>query len=313
MKNIEKISEYLSQKVFNEKIKNIRPLNKGGTSANYKVSLKKKNYLLKILSAEFSKRAERLIKIYKALQKNKLSFIPKLCTFKKKSDLHFGENILILMDFVEGKRLTSCNITDDVLRQIVKEYKKFLKADFKNVGFVYPFVGVQEIFENIKENIEKNKQEKGFVKSVFCRKMEHLLEIFGKQLIALKTKPTIIHGDLGPNNFILSKNKIYFLDFEMIRFGYISEDLMHFILSVLLKHSVLFFNKKKFIYYIKLCNQTFHLNFNDWVYGAQVYFLRSLYRRLYTPKILKSPRKSWLCINHFQKYEKIVQLIKTVY
>ena len=150
-----------------------------------------------------------------------------------------------------------------------------------------------------------------FLVGKVARHFEKISQTLPKQN---KKNQTVIHGDTGPNNFIIGRDgKVYFLDFEMIRFGFLSEDLAQLVLSLVLQHSIWCFDEKLLLKMVRFFNDAFKLSYQDWVYGTDIYFLRLIARRLRSGKFLSSPRKVWLFLKHLQKHEKVLRAIQKLY
>lgn len=313
MKNLEpsaQLKSFLETDVFKTDQILMRSLNRGGASLNYKISVSDKSFLLKILPLSKIIRAEHLLSVYQNLSTLTNLAAPKISAPTLHHLLNFDEYLLLFMDFIEGKRIK--NFSSSELLQFAQNENILFQAHFQQTNFIGSPFTPEGLFEEAQNKFVKITQTSSFLfykKSIF-----RILRNIVKNAPQIDRAPCVIHGDTGPNNFILTRSgKLFFLDFEMIRYGQISEDLAQFLLYPLLQHSIWFFNQKKFVQNVRFFNDYFHLNFDDWLYGVSIYFLRLACRRLSSPKILKSPRKSWLFYKHLQKYEKVVQILKTLY
>ena len=305
----ERIEQFLEKKFLRKPLKKIICLNRGGTSANYCLFDGKSYWLLKILDKNADNvRGHRFVNIYQKLQKIKGLSVPKLI-----KTAEFEGCFLILMDFIQGKKLKPSDLSESVLAQIETNYRALSKADFIKDTFVNPSL-IPSFFEKNNESLIGEHSSQNFWVKFFLKRVEKYNHLIFQQIPQIKKKKVVIHGDTGPNNFILDDaGKIYFLDFEMIREGYLSEDLSQLVLSAVLQHAVWFFDKKLFLRCVVYFKKAFDLSYQDWVYGMCIYFLRLINRRLHSDKLLKSPRKSWLLLKHLQKFEKVIGLLKTVY
>ena len=300
----DKLKTFLETNVLKTKIVSIKTLNRGGVSLNYKISTDQHSYLLKIFNGSKIKRAERFLLIYQNIADVENLSAPNLsfnCFFS------FDDHILFLMDFVEGRKLEPSDLTPSVLSQISDNYKTFLSAHFDDNRFIRDKLSPENLFLKTKQNLDNLASG-----SFFCFYHTKILSVLHKiyqSLPNLEQNPVVIHGDTGPNNFILNKKgKLFFLDFEMVRYGYLSEDLIQFILSLLLQHRIWFFDKQKFIESVRFFNDAFKLSRKEWIYGICLYFLRLAERRSKT-KILRFPRKSWLFYKHLQKFDKVMSVL----
>jgi thiamine kinase-like enzyme len=290
----------------------MRSLNPGGASLNYKISLENKSLLLKVLPLSKRARGENLLLIYQNLGMIENLASANLCAPTKSDFLLFKDYILIFMDFIEGRRMEIKDLCPHELSQIIQNEIILSRAVFQKTDFIAKPLTPQNLFENTLDRLQKIKQTSSLL--FYQKRIFEILQNIFENAPQINKSPCLIHGDTGPNNFILNKQgKLFFIDFEMIRYGQLSEDLAQFLLSPLLQHSIWFFNQKKFIESVMFFNNSFDLSFNDWLYGVSIYFLRLANRRLSSPKILKSPRKAWLFYKHLQKYEKILKLLKTLY
>ena len=273
----DKLKTFLETNVLRTPIVRTKALNRGGASLNYKISTERKNYLLKIFDGSKLKRAKRFLLIYESI-----ASVSNLCAANLSFNrfFSFDDHILFLMDFIDGRKLSSSDLKDDVLSQISDNYQNLISAHFADTSFLSEKLDPQSLFSKTKQN---------------------LADYSSNALFAFQKSK----GE----NFILNKEqKLFFLDFEMVREGYLSEDLAQFVLSILLQRSIWFFNKKKFISSVHFFEQRFHLGKAEWEYGICLYFLRLATRRSKS-KILKSPRKSWLFYKHLQKFEKVMDAL----
>ena len=304
-----KHKSFLQNEVLKTSLKSVRPLNKGGTSENYMLLSDKQEWLLKVLEKKQKERAERLVEIYQNLEKIKGLNTPHVLEFRE-----FDEKYLILMNFIEGEKLKPSKITDNVLQKLKENYQALMSADFSNKDFVRPLLKPADYEKDIKKEIKKMSNQNAFEKFLVgkvARYFEKISQTLPKQS---KKNQMVIHGDTGPNNFIIGRDgKVYFLDFEMIRFGFLSEDLAQLVLSLVLQHSIWFFNEKLLLKMVRFFNDAFKLSYQDWVYGTDIYFLRLIARRLRSGKFLSSPRKVWLFLKHLQKHEKVLKAIQKLY
>ncbi len=300
----DKLKTFLETNVLKTQIVGIKTLNRGGASLNYKISTNQCCYLLKIFDGSKVKRAERFLLIYQNISGVPNLSVPNL-SFNR--FFSFDDHILFLMDFVEGRKLEPSDLTASVLSQISDNYKIFLSAHFDDTRFIREKLDLEDLFLRTKQTLDDIASS-----SLFCFYHTKILSALHKiyqNLPKLEQNPVVVHGDTGPNNFILNKKgKLFFLDFEMVRYGYLSEDLAQFILSVLLQHRIWFFDKKKFISSVRFFNDALKLSREEWIYGICLYFLRLAERRSKT-KILRSPRKSWLFYKHLSKFDKVMNAL----
>lgn len=300
----DKLKTFLENNVLRTPIVRTKALNRGGASLNYKISTERNDYLLKIFDGSKLKRAKRFLLIYQSI-----ASVSNLCAANLSFNrfFSFDDHILFLMDFINGRKLSSSDLKDDVLSQISDNYQNLISAHFADTSFLSEKLDPQSLFSKTKQNLADYSSNALF--AFYHQKILSTLQKIYQRVPNLNQKPVVIHGDTGPNNFILNKErKLFFLDFEMVREGYLSEDLAQFVLSILLQRSIWFFNKKKFISSVHFFEQRFHLGKAEWEYGVCLYFLRLATRRSKS-KILKSPRKSWLFYKHLQKFEKVMDAL----
>lgn len=302
---------HIETEILKTSVKKMKTLNRGGSSKNYHLILDNCSYLLKVFSLHNNNilRSERLLLIGRFLSDLKIQ----TPHFIKNQFFVFENNIFLLMDFIEGKRVLPADISLKTLSSFEKSEKLLQKADPQKEPFLHSLLTPKDLHSNISEKIEKLSLQKYSFFRFTKSEILHYLEKIYSETPKLSSHPVIIHGDTKPDNFILTQNTLTMLDFEMIRFGYTVEDLAQFLLSLVLQHSVWFWNKKLFNFGFSYFTKAFHLQKEDWVYGTNMYFLRLMERRLNSRSLFLSPRKTWLFLNHLKKQQQIMSFIEKFY
>lgn len=112
----------------------------------------------------------------------------------------------------------------------------------------------------------------------------------------------------------MDKNgRIYTIDFERLRYGYVGEDAMFLILSALLPHSIFILPKRHLISLLQYLKNVHLFTKNELLYGTGKYFQFLIQRRIYSSKFLKSVHKDWLFLQYLKKYPKLCNLIISVF
>ena len=308
--NYEKLKSFLSTEVFNEEIDNLKNLNRGGSSTNFVCKTAQKKYLVKLLPASNPQRAERLSNILDSLKKIPQIYTPYIVEFNQKQLFYFEKYIVIVIEFIEGKRIKHHQLNENVLNEIFNSYQHVKDLEISTL----PQINIKETYlENIKLINNLKTKHIGYFKKKILDMMYSFNEAINTD-IKLESKPVVIHGDASLNNIMEDKNKkIVMLDFELMRIGYPCEDWAEFLISSLAQHSIFSFPDKKFAQLVVDVNKLMNFSKMDWQYGINVYFLRLLNKRLKAKKLFKSIRKALLFILNKNKLKIALNQIEKIY
>lgn len=308
--NLNKLKYFLENDVLHKEIVYLKNLNQGGTSINLVCKTTDTKFLVKILPNTNVKRAERLLSILNSLKQISNIYSPHIIEFNGKQWFEFDNCIILIIEFISGKKLQYTELNENHLNRIYTSYQYIQQLKLNAL----PQRDLKKIY---KENKELINQLLSTENNFFKQKILHKLSVFNEKLnidVKLNDEIVIIHGDASLNNTLEDMNKnIALLDFEMIRYGFIIEDWSEFLLSSILQHCVLFIPKKHLEKLIKATNHIFNFNIDQWKYGVNLYFLYLINKRLKSKKLFKSIRKSALFIFNIKKHKDIYSILKKIY
>ena len=133
---------------------------------------------------------------------------------------------------------------------------------------------------------------------------------FSKNIHTLPSVKQIIHGDFGMKNILLdAANSPHIIDFEMLRYGYITEDWAMLLLQ-LAGFSRLWGSMNKFeIYYEQVKSLA---DKKTWLYGVQMYYAKRLLRRLQNSHKKYGWRKNISFLCSLLRYFTVAKFIRQV-
>ena len=308
--NLKKLKCFLENEALHKEIVYLKNLNQGGTSINLTCKTADAKFLIKILPNTNIKRAERLLRILNSLKQISNIYSPNIIEFNEKQWFEFDNYIILIIEFINGKKLKYKELNETHLNKIYTSYQYIQQLQLDALPQRKP----EEIYKENKEMIEQLlKTENNFLKKKVLNKLNRFNNLLNIDTKCVDT-PVIIHGDASLNNTIEDLNKnIALLDFEMIRYGYIVEDWTEFLLSSVLQHSILFIPKRHLEKLIKITNNLFEFDIEQWKYGVNLYFLNLISKRLKSKKLFKSTRKAILFILNIKKHKQIYKILNEIY
>lgn len=308
--NLLKLKSFLSNDVFHKNIIVLKNLNRGGSSTNLICQTLDNKYLIKLLPNKNIKRTEHLLDILTSLKKVPEIYTSHVVEFNQKQYFEFEEYVVIIIEFLDGKKLKYHELDKTVLDKIFSSYQHIKKLDYTCLNQRT----IPEIYAENKELINEISANKlCFLKKKILNAINNLNESLNSN-ISPKGKPVIIHGDASLNNMIEDKNKnIALLDFELMRLGFEVEDWSEFLISSLSQHYIFSFPEKKFAELVVYVNELMNFSKQDWQYGINLYFLNLIKKRLKSKKLFKSIRKAMLFTLNFRKYQIISNVIEKIY
>lgn len=307
--NLNKLKYFLEKEVLYKDIVSLKNLNQGGSSTNLVCDTEYDKFFIKVLPDNRT-RANKLLKILDSLKNIPEIYTAHLIDFNQKQYFEFENNIILIMEFIKGRKIKYKELNNDFLDRFYNSYQHVNKLKLDDLPQRIP----QEIYATNKALIkELKKNNTGYIKNVILNRIEKLNENLNSN-ISFKNKPVIIHGDVSLNNAIEDINKnIALLDFELIRYGYPVEDMAELLLSSLLQHCIFIIPKKHMEQLIKHINKIFNFTHEQWLYGINLYFLNLVYKRLKSKKLFNSMRKSILFTLNIKKYNDIKSILNKIY
>lgn len=164
----------------------------GMSNYTYVVSDNNKRYTVRVLGENADLFVKRHEEAYHIPLFESLNITNKTLYFDVKTGIKVAE-------YVEGDILSNINPLDylDAVTQILKTIHNGPKSKYD-----YDFFNRLETFERINENIPKSYYD---LKAWALKEYEHTYKHIRK---------TLTHGDSQPSNFIVSKEKVWIVDFE---------------------------------------------------------------------------------------------------
>lgn len=263
-----------NKKLFDEYV-SLFEIYTGGSSYNFCVQTKTKKYLLKVMC--FSDRFIRLKEILKELN-----------ILQKIADDNFSqEEKILVMPFIDGKKMSNKDVTDNCVQLLKEQYQKLQLLDAHKIK-----IPSSESLEDISCEIDEILQrEKGWI-------FQLVSKLFWPSMKENKIEPrgekVIIHGDFTENNILIDSNrKPYIIDFERVRYGYAVEDWMYLLLQMA-GFRKLFGS----LSLLKSLSDKFNLPYtkNELLYGVQNFYWRLLLRRLHNNIYRKVSVRKNICL-----------------
>lgn len=308
--NYKKLKSYLENNIFTTNIKSFIPITRGGSSLNFFCETESGKFIVKSIPKEKKERVIRLCEILNALEDVPAIYTAYLKKFNNKEFFEYEDMLLIIISYIDGKRIASYELNTSVIDKIFSSYQHIQHINIKGA----PEKNLQNMYlENKSLLNELLKSNKGYIRKKILNSMYQLNEELNIE-ISLNQKVKLIHGDASLNNCLIDKDgKMALLDFELVRYGYEIEDWTEFLISSLSQHCILFLPEKRFETLINHTNKLFNFTKTEWLYGVVLYFLNLLNKRLKARKLFKSTRKSLLFILNKQKYRTIKNIIEKIY
>lgn len=310
--NIKKFKVFLEEKIFCAPLTSFKKINRGGSSFNFLAQYAQNSYLIKLLPKDNMPRIERLCQILSFFSRNPDFTTPHLVKEGDACGFDCGDYRAVVLNYIPGRKIKFFELSKAMLNPIIAAYKIFQSLEWENQSFILPQRSVKEIYNSNKLKIEELRQaNKGFFQQKLLAELDQINQSIYSSTVLPDCPPAVIHGDASLNNMIIDQNgKAVFLDFEMVRHGFIIEDVTEFIFAAVLPHYVFLFPKRMLLKIMTRINQNRHFSKQEWLYGTNLYFLYLIQRRLNGTKFLKSFRKDFLFLTHLKKHQKIVDLIE---
>lgn len=306
----EVLENFLAKTVFHEKLKSLQKINRGGTSVNFKAITSSGCYAVKLLPNKNKNRISRLCNILTSLND-----YPDFCTAHLYNNLEpviYKDCTIIVTNFIAGKKLKYFELNANVMQNIITNYEQFQKITFAPEKLAYPMRTAKQLYNDNKKLLQNISQTAKPYQRNIVNTLENYNKIFYNLTPSLNNKKiSIIHGDASLNNMLFNhKGEAYFLDLELIRYGYPFEDAAELLLSALLPHYIFTLPKKRLTNLINEINSIAHFKTEEWIYGICHHFLYFICRRLRGSKLFTSYRKDWLFLQYLKKFSKIIKLVK---
>lgn len=276
---------FLQSSVFHSPILSIRQFNKGASSYNYLIETKTGKKLVKIAWKHKKSGVERLAKIIDTLSQNPHLATAHILPVQNALFFNYKKNYGFVLEYISGKSLPSYKMKSTHFQQILTHYQIFMQTNWTNPKILIPAYNFEKMSKECMTTLHKYFYKLKKRKDFRSRATLYLLKKVQNQLVCIQKTPlrmkkekiSIIHGDFHNNNLLFNKGKLVsFLDFEDVGYGYITEDLIRFILC-LIERLPFFIPTAVFIQkWIKLANQRFNLTKEEWIVGLNSFTLQKI-------------------------------------
>lgn len=313
---------FLESDVLKTPVLSIYQFNKGASSRNYLVETGEGKKLVKIAFKHKKEAIERLAKIIHLLSQNKHLITARIIPMNNQLFFKYKKYYGFVLEYINGKALPSYEMGDRHFQQVLHGYAFFKKMKWDDTSVLMPAYDFEKMCSTCLNNCllqlkkYKNTSEiktkilNGFLNRVY----QHLQDIQKTPLQMKPEKTTLIHGDFHNNNLLFNKEKLMsFLDFEDVGLGYITEDLMRFILCLTERLPVFVHRDSYFLEWIDLSNKRFLLTQEDWMIGLNSFTLQKIQKVLIQIKNKSSffkIKKILILLFFLKRYRHIQKLIQ---
>lgn len=266
----------------------------GGSSYNFQLKTTEGIYFLKLIAKSDKQRIEKILQLLQCFDD---------ATVTSPDELKTTDEIysIILMPYVEGHKLTTKQLHPTLYLSLQVAYQHIFTQQVPE-----KYVFAQQTLHEIKTKIDNIlPKEKSFDYKLISYLFWHR---FSQQLITLPPTKQIIHGDFSLKNILVDKiGKPHIMDFELVRFGYATEDWAMLLLQ-LTGFSKLWGNLD-FFQKMYMSTQDISTDKQQWLYGVQMYYLERLRRRLTDKRKKHNWRKNLCFLCSLMRYFAVEKLI----
>ncbi len=303
---------FLQETLLQKPIIKYRKLKRGSGSLNFVVKTIDEKFLVKLCVNAKPQNIEQLFCVYETLAQNSKILTAKPIRIQGKSSFLYHHQYGFILTYQPGKSLRFFQIKADDFQKILKAYTYFLQTAWKDKSIITSATDWCQEYSLIQKKLQNTdiffSPSVGKIKSFFGKYFYHqILKNFNKISVSKEgiLQNTVIHGDFHNNNILFTHHQsVAFIDFEEIRFGCISEDLMRYIFCLIQHSPFVIIPCFQFIKWISLCQQRFHLTAQEWMWGLHAFFLG---------RINLSLRKKSAKLNFFIKCYWIILRYKLMY
>ena len=197
--------------------------------------------------------------------------------------------------------MTAKQFTPSLYLQLQSTYQEMMAQSVPE-KYVFP----QQTLQDLKIKIDDTlRHSKGFayklIDILFWRQ-------FRQRLVTLPAKTQVIHGDFTLKNILVDKTgKPHIMDFELVRFGYVTEDWAMLLLQ-LANFNKLWGNMARLKKDYALM-QNLGADNQQWLHGVQMFYLERLRRRLTDVRKKHNLRKNLCFLCSLMRYFAVERLI----
>ena len=288
-----KLLDFIKEKHHNNFI-SLEEIYDGGSSYNFCLKTKEDKYFLKLIPQSDEQRIEKTLQLLKCFYGAQIAHPDEL----KTADAAY---CIMAMPYIDGHKLTAKQFTPSLYLQLQNTYQEMMAQSVPE-KYVFP----QQTLQDLKIKIDDTlRHSKGFayklIDILFWRQ-------FRQRLVTLPAKTQVIHGDFTLKNILVDKTgKPHIMDFELVRFGYVTEDWAMLLLQ-LANFNKLWGNMARLKKDYALM-QNLGADNQQWLHGVQMFYLERLRRRLTDVRKKHNLRKNLCFLCSLMRYFAVERLI----
>lgn len=314
-----KFIAFLETDVFHQPIESARQFAHGSASENFVITVNHKRYIVKLIHREQKSEIERLVRIYDSLTQNNAIRTTSIIHLNQSAYFTYHHHFGIVMEYCDGRSLPSYKITKRHFGEILYTYKCFQKLRWHNSQDILPAYRIPEKINNLIQIVQKSARTPNtfifrFFNGAFLHKT---LLNFLSQMKADKldfATSSVLHGDFHNNNLLFHNNQLSaVLDFEEIRYGYPTQDLIRYIICLVQRLPVFINPFSVFKEWLILADTSFHFSTDEWIYGLDTYYVirtEKLFRKLNKKNKFNRLLKLWQLYFSILQYRRFKEIIR---
>ncbi len=316
-----KFIAFLETNVFHQPIESARQFAHGSASENFLITVNHTRYIVKLIHREQKSETERLVRIYDCLSQNQALRTTSIIHLNQSAYFTYNHRFGIVMTYCNGHALPSYKMTKHHFQEVLKAYEAFQKINWHNSPDILPAYRIPDKINNLIQIVQKAEHTP---KTIFFRLfnggfLHKTLLNFLFQIKADKSDfPTsfVLHGDFHNNNLLFHNNQLSaVLDFEEIRYGYPTQDLVRYIICLVQRLPVFINPFSVFKEWLVLANASFHFSTDEWIYGLDTYFIirtEKLFQKLNKKNKVNRLLKLWQLYFSILQYHRFKEIIRSL-
>ena len=306
---------YLEQEILKNEIIKIKRFGKGQVFSCY-VKLKNGTEL----TVKFYKNKSDLLYAYNvALGLEQIPELRVLRLFHMQNKFFLYKTYYgLCFYYIQGKEISANKISKFNLQEIIEAYTKFSNSILWNFE-LRKDISIEESLETLQKSFLElqyvsNNILKKYLFSIVCALCNHFINSVKERYSSRINVPLkLIHCDITKSNMLfLNGHFKSFIDTDSMCYSYVGRDFAEFIISTVL-HYPFYKNRRIFIReWYKLIEERFHLSYEEYIYGLDIYYLYRIKCRLiqYEKKITLC--KLWNFLEFLKLHQTVMQEIKKV-
>lgn len=273
---LEDMKNFLQEQVLHRQVAAVKQFDKGQLPVFY---LKLQNATQSELTVKFyrsKKQAEAAHALSASLAKNPKLCVPKLSDSAKQC-FKYGGFYGLVYEYIRGREAASAGITAKHMRQLCDKYTEFQKCRIDQP--LRRFVSQNGCMTKLRRLLDEIKKQNLSLK---MRSAVFLAEKFAEQISReygklKEPERKLVHDDVTKSNLLFEGNDFRaFLDTDSVCWGYVGKDFAEFILSNIRRYPFYKGRKKAVRTWYEIVDKTYHLSFDEYIYGLNVYYLYRL-------------------------------------